>query len=169
MGLLILFKRALVEELRDLAVVSCSLVRFLPAKDLAIVVHEFLRREVLAWSVLAAIVKLLVDDVGADVDVRVVVIVGHRDEHGLRDAGAESSRADLAVKVRDQSLVDRLSVEDTWVAAQTRHEVPPVVCALVLLLGLRNEAWVLRCIDDILVPVVELDNFWHDVQPGLPE
>ena len=71
--------------------------------------------------------QVLIDDVGTDLHIGVIVIVGHRNHQGLVEARTKRSRGDLPVEVQDKLLVYRLSIEDGWVASQTRHKVPPIV------------------------------------------
>ena len=94
-----LLELALIEEYRSSR--SCGL-----PKHFSIIVHKLARVEVFgarrAQSLVPYLsVQALINNVGANHDIGMVVVVGHRDQHGLVQTGAKRPRAYLPVEAND--------------------------------------------------------------------
>ena len=110
-----------------------------------------------------------VDDVGTYVYVCVVVVVRHWHQHCGVETGAEGTSADLPIETQNKLFVDCLSLEHIWVAPETRHELSPIITTLAFFHRLADQCRVLSRINHCLVPVVELSDLGHSVEPWLPE
>mmetsp|Transcript_14219 Transcript_14219/g.24180 ORF Transcript_14219/g.24180 Transcript_14219/m.24180 type:complete len:309 (-) Transcript_14219:152-1078(-) len=170
-------KRLLV-ELEDLAVEPALEVEGLAlalllgeaegVEDGGVVVDE-LADAVVVGVVLALLVQREVDHLVGDVDARVVQVVGHGDHAGRVEAEAEAARADLAVDVEKQVLVDELGREDLRVLHEHLLELLPGRLDLALVLDQAGDQdAVLAQLLIELAPLAEELHVGHHAQVGVP-
>ena len=110
------------------------------------------------------------DDLLDSGDVRMVIIVSHRDHRCVRKSPAKAPGADLPVEPREGLTTHTLLREDVWIFSQDFADGVVLSVQLFLVLnGCEDESIVLNCEDVVLRPIAEELDVWHQVEVRRPE
>lgn len=133
----------------------------------AVIVHKLALGGVDAFLV-SLHVQGFVDGVAAGLDVRVVLVVGHRDEGAAGEAAAEGASAHRAVEAVEGLLVG--VGKQVWERGQQPDDVLPLrVEAPSVVVGLLDKQGVLGGLNHVARTVAEKVIFWQHGDVGRPK